>query len=196
MHWYERAFCQAVLDRAEPASGSLRLQRDDHLALLLIGYARDGFRGLRVPADIAALSASGRSLDPRLVPRALLEPLVAAALGVQVLLGVCPIDPVDSRLANRRRLRAALALWDPLLRLQGTESWADVALTDMLLAPPSGLGAALHRRLWPPLATIPERADPGPLRARVPHLEHLARTIRGFAIAAPRVARAMGSPKR
>jgi hypothetical protein len=196
MHWYERAFCQAVLDRAAPASGSLRLQRDDHLALLLIGYARDGFRGLRVPADIVALSASGRPLDPRLVPQALLEPVVAAALAVEAMLGVCPIDPVDHRVARRRRLRAALALWDPLLRLEGTRSWADVALTDLLLVPPSGLGDALRRRLWPPLATIPERSDPGRLRARVPHLEHLVRTVRGFAIGSQRVARAMRSPTR
>jgi hypothetical protein len=196
MHWYERDFCRAVLDRATPASGSLRLQRDDHLALLLIGYARDGFRGLRVPADIAALSALGRPLHPERVPDALLESLVAAALAVRELLGVCPITPVDPRIARRRRLRAALALWDPLLRLDGTKSWADVALTDLLLAPPSGLGAALHRRLWPPLATIPERSDPGPVRARVPHLEHLVRTVRGFAIGVPRVARAMRSPTR
>jgi hypothetical protein len=196
MHWYERDFCGAVLDRAAPASGSLRLQRDDHLALLLIGYARDGFRGLRVPADIAALSAAGGPLDPGRVPDALLEPLVAAAVAVRELLGVCPVDPMDPRIDRRRRLRAALALWDPLLRLEGTKSWADVALTDLLLAPPSGVGAALHRRLWPPLATIPQRSDPGPLRARVPHLEHLVRTIRGFAIGVPRVARAMRAPTR
>ena len=128
----------AVLGRAATASGSLRLQSDDHLALLLIGYARDGFRGLRVPADIVALRAAGRRLDPARVPDALREPLVAAALAVGELLGVCPIDPVDPRIARRRRLRAALALWDPLLRLEGTKSWADVALTDLLLAPPSG----------------------------------------------------------
>jgi hypothetical protein len=196
MHWYERDFCREVLDRATPASGSLRLQRDDHLALLLIGYARDGFRGLRVPADIVALSARGGPLHPGRVPETLLEPLVAAALAVRELLGVCPIDPIDRRIAGRRRLRAALGLWDPLLRLEGTKSWADVALTDLLLAPPSGLGAALHRRLWPPLATIPERSDPGALRSQVPHLEHLVRTLRGFAIGIPRAARAMGSPTR
>lgn len=196
MHWYERDFCAAALDRAVPASGSLRLQREDHLALLLIGYARDGFRGLRVPADIAALSARGGPLDPGRVPDALQGSLVAAGLAVRELLGVCPVDPVDPRVARRRRLRAALALWDPLLRLEGTNSWADVALTDLLLAPPAALGAAFHRRLWPPLATIPEREDPGAVRARVPHLEHLVRTVRGFAIALPRVARAMGAPKR
>jgi hypothetical protein len=196
MHWYERDFCRSVLDRAAPASGSLRLQRDDHLALLLIGYARDGFRGLRVPADIAALSGLGPPLDPGRVPDALLEPLVAAAVAAHELLGVCPINPVDPRIVRRRRLRAALALGDPLLRLEGTKSWADVGLVDVLLAPPSGLGAALHRRLWPPLATIPDRRDPGALRARVPHLEHLVRTVRGFAIGVPRVARAMRSPMR
>jgi hypothetical protein len=196
MHWYERDYCHAVLGRAATASGSLRLRSDDHLALLLIGYARDGFRGLRVPADIVALRAAGHRVDPARVPDALQVPLVAAALAVGELLGVCPIDPVDRRIARRRRLRAALALWDPLLRLEGTNSWADVALTDLLLAPPSGVGASLRRRLWPPLATIPERAQPGALRARVPHLEHLARAIRGFAMGAPRVARAMRAPKR
>jgi putative nucleotidyltransferase-like protein len=196
MHWYERDFCREALDRATPASGSLRLRHHDHLALLLIGYARDGFRGLRVPADIAALSARGRPLDPARVPDALQGSLVAAAVAVRELLRVCPIDPVDPRVVRRRRLRAALALWDPLLRLEGTKSWADVALTDLLLAPPAGLGAALHRRLWPPLATIPAREHAGAVRARVPHLEHLVRTVRGFAIALPRVARAMGPPKR
>lgn len=196
MHWYEREFSGAVLDRAVPTSGSLRLQRDDHLALLLIGYARDGFRGLRIPADIVALTRVGGPLEPGRVPRTLFEPLLAAALAVRELLGVCPIAPVDRRIARRRRLRAALALWDPLLRLEGTKSWADVALTDLLLAPPSGLGAALRRRLWPPLATIPERSDPGALRARAPHLEHLVRTSRGFAIGSPRVARAMRFPTR
>jgi hypothetical protein len=196
MHWYEREFCGAVLDRAVPTSGSLRLQRDDHLALLLIGYARDGFRGLRVPADIAALTRAGQPIDPGRVPDPLRDALVAAAMAVRELLGVCPVDPVDARVARTRRLRAALALWDPLLRLEGTRSWADVALTDLLLVPPSGLREALRRRLWPPLATIPERPDPGPLRARVPHLEHLVRTVRGFAIGSSRVARAMRSSTR
>jgi Uncharacterised nucleotidyltransferase len=196
MHWYERDFCRAALERAAPASGSLRLEHDDHLALLLIGYARDGFRGLRVPADIVALSARGQPLDPDRVPDALRGSLVAAALAVRELFGACPVDPLDLRVARRRRLRAALALWDPLLRLEGTKSWADVALTDLLLAPPAGLGAALHRRLWPPLATIPEREDPGAVRARAPHLEHLVRTLRGFVIGLPRVARAMRPPVR
>ena len=161
MHWYERDFCREVLDRARPESGSLRLQRDDHLALLLIGYARDGFRGLRVPADIVALSARGEPLDLGHVPDALLEPLVAAALAVRELLGVCPIDPIDRRIAGRRRLSAALGLWDPLLRLEGTKSWADVALTDLLLAPPSGLGA---RVASPPVAAAchdPRAIGPG-----------------------------------
>jgi hypothetical protein len=196
MHWYERDFCREALDRAAPTAESLRLRHDDHLALLLIGYARDGFRGLRVPADIAAMSTRGGPLDPGRVPDPLQGSLVAAALAVRELLGVSPVDPMDPRVVRRRRLRAALALRDPLLRFEGTESWADVALTDLLLAPPAGLGAALHRRLWPPLATIPERAHPGAVRARVPHLEHLVRTVRGFAIALPRVARAMGPPKR
>jgi hypothetical protein len=196
MAWYERDFCEAALDRALPVSGSVRLRPDDHLALLLIGYARDGFRGLRVPADIAALTRVTRPLDPARVPDALQGLLVSASLTVAELLGAHPIERVDPRFARRRRLHAALALGDPLLRLQGTKSWADLGLIDVLLAPPSEIGAALHRRLWPPLAAIPDRSAPGALRARVPHLEQLARTIRGFAIGAPRVARAMRARKR
>jgi hypothetical protein len=196
MAWYERDFCEAALARAALASGSVRLQPDDHLALLLIGYARDGFRGLRVAADVAALTRVAGPLNSARVPDALQGLLVAASLAAQELLGVCPIDCVDPRVAGRWQVRAALALWDPLLRLEGTNSWADVALIDVLLAPRSEVGAALHRRLWPPLPTIPEREHPGRLRARVPHLEHFARTLRGFAIAAPRVARALRASRR
>jgi hypothetical protein len=196
MAWYERDFCEGALDRATRESGRVRLQPGDHLALLLIGYARDGFRGLRVAADITALRRVAGPLDPSCVPDALQGLLVAASVAVHALLGVCPIDPIDHRFAGRRRVRASLALWDPLLRLEGTKSWADVGLIDVLLAPSSEVGAALHRRLWPPLATIPERGRSGPLRARVPHLEHLLRTARGFAIDVPRIARAMQARKR
>src|SRR5205807_1206653 len=121
---------------------------------------------------IAALSSAGGPLDPGRVPDALLEPLVAAAVAVRELLGVCPVEPMDPRIERRRRVRAALALGDPLLRLEGTKSWADVALTDLLLAPPSGVGAARPR--------VPGAAQAGAARRR--HLHAAADAARARAV--------------
>jgi hypothetical protein len=204
MHWHERDFCRQALERAALAApeggagqaGTLRLRSDDHLALLLMGYARDGFRGLRIPADIAALVRATQPLAEARIPQALLPSVVSAAIAVRDLLGVDPFEGTDRGLGRSRGVRAALALWDPLLRLEGTKNWADLYVVDVLLAPPSGLGAALRRRVWPPVPTMPERKDPGWIRARLPHLEYLARAARGFAMTVPRMARAMRSPRR
>ena len=198
--WYEREFDRAALDRAEPDSGALRLDRRDHLAMLLLGYARDGFRGLRTAADIAALArrldATGESLHDDRVPVTLRPAISAASAAVEILLGVCPIVSTGPRADTQWRGRAALALGDPLLQLPGSSRWADPALIDVLLAPSSQVGPALGRALWPRLTAIPRRPGAGRVRARLARPEHAARVLRGFALAQPRIARALPARRR
>ena len=56
LHWYERRFAADALARAQSPGGGgpLQMQPLDGLAALMLFYARDGFSGLRFPADAAA----------------------------------------------------------------------------------------------------------------------------------------------
>ena len=56
MHWYETQFAADALARAERpgAHRPLVMQPADGLAALMLFYARDGFFGLRMAADVAA----------------------------------------------------------------------------------------------------------------------------------------------
>ncbi len=56
VHWYERQFAaDAVARAAKPAADApLEMQPMDGLIALMLFYARDGFAGLRYPADAAA----------------------------------------------------------------------------------------------------------------------------------------------
>jgi hypothetical protein len=159
VHWYETRFAPAMLARSRLVDGTRRLEPVDQLAALLLFYARDGFTGLRLPADVAAWwDLHG---DDEVADR--LESLIAqhpelgeawraALVAVSPLAGL-PASAVPSSLRPRGR-RAALAWrlrnWD----LGGTTDQirANVTLVDGLLAPPDDLRAFADRHV---LASLP-----------------------------------------
>ena len=154
VHWYEASFAQGMLDRSREVDGALRPQPIDELAALLLFYARDGFAGLHLAADIAAwwdrygdpsaldgvAAVAGRHPDLGETWRASL----AVARGVAGL----PTGRIPPALRPRTRrgvLASRLSNWE--LRGDPDQIMANVALVDGLLTPPRDLGRFIHRQM-------------------------------------------------
>jgi len=179
VHWYERRFAIDALARAEqPATGEpLQMQPLDGLIALMLFYARDGFAGLRFPADAAAWwdlrcagSESPLSTDA-VVDRYpdLAGPVCVASNLLSDLVGV-PTERSDD-LPFRWRVAAGLAT--PFLEGGRQQVDSNAALTDLLLAPPRAAGDALRRVLHNAPADSP-RPMAGLLPARLGHLLRVA----------------------
>jgi hypothetical protein len=160
-HWYETGFTSALVDSSATASvGWRRAAPAYELAALLLCFARDGFWGLRLPADVAAWwdSLSGsveeRALDV-VVQRhpELAGPIVTAASVVEQLVGLPASRVVTQRRLGRRERRAGR-----LLNWTGAGTSDDLlghmSLVDWLLAPRGGRVAFLRRHLFLPSAVI------------------------------------------
>jgi hypothetical protein len=167
VHWYEERFSAELLARAGAAH---------EYAALLLFWARDGFAGLRLAADIARWwDMRGERLpDEALVAvaerhPALRRPLAVAAWNAQRLVGV------PSPFTFRRPPPAVrLGTW----RLAGDDDQirANTTLIDLLLAPPNGRGDFVRRHVLLPDAVLLERgAARNRLgRARALHVLRLA----------------------
>lgn len=155
--WYGAAFSAHLLDRARAlAPDERQVEGPELLAALLVFYARDGFQGLRLAADIAAWW--DRFGDPS--QTGLLDPLAAAfpsiahvldaAVGVcQQLVGV-PAHALRAGATHpRRRTRVAEELTNWRLSGSAHQLQADVTLVDWLLVPAGGHRAYARRWLWP-----------------------------------------------
>jgi hypothetical protein len=158
VHWYETRFARAMLARSRLVDGARRLEPVDQLAALLLFYARDGFTGLRLAADVAAwwdLHGDGHVADrlESLIAQhpQLAEAWRAALVAVSPLAGL-PASALPTFLRPRGR-RAVLAWrlrnWD--LRGATDQIRANVTLVDGLLAPRDDLGAFAHRHVFPSL---------------------------------------------
>jgi hypothetical protein len=183
VHWYEQRFSEAMLTCARPGDdGVLRAQPADEFAALLLFYARDGFAGVRLLADVAQWwDRLGAELGPDALERTvaahpdLRRPLVAAGEMAYRLAGV----PTDAMRVSGRASRRALRLADVTLRGSDARLRAELQLADLLLAPKGGRWAAVRRSLILPAAVIRSRDPSGPdgPRARVARqtIEHAAR---------------------
>jgi hypothetical protein len=197
VHWYETRFATDALHRAQRSGPHepLVMTPADGLAALTLFYARDGFAGLRMPADAAAWSdarGEGLDLDQAIADTAGRYPELAAALLVGTeLLGALVGLPTDRR-ADAYRLRMAAELATPFEEVTAAEARAKVGMVDLLLAPPRGARAALRRERQKIPAGLERRLtrhDGLPAyRART---EHVLRLARRWALAAtPAAARA------
>jgi hypothetical protein len=145
LHWYERRFSSELLERSELA---------DEAAALLLFYARDGFYGLRLAADIAAWwDRHGAELGPApLDGHAARFPELArawwaAALVAERIVGV-PAGAWFSDMAEpdrRARLAMRLANWSQ--SGDRDQLAANMALIDALLSPASSLPFVLRREM-------------------------------------------------
>jgi hypothetical protein len=205
VHWYEDRFATDALRRAGPdeATRSLAMTAADGLAALVLFFARDGFSGLRMAADVAAwwdARCTGMEADSMLGDAAerypaLVGPLTVGGELLRSLVGL-PLSP--RTLPFRWRVAGELA--DPLLELAPKQKNANASLVDVMLAPPGGVGAALRRERQ----KIPEYLERPLTRADGlgPHLargEHLLRVLRRWTLTGPSAvirAAAAGSPAR
>jgi hypothetical protein len=184
VHWYETRFAADALDRAQRSGPHepLMMTPADGLAALTLFYARDGFAGLRMPADAAAwcdARCQGLDVDGAIADTTGCYPELAAPLRVGTeLLGALAGVPT-SRRADAYRLRVAAELATPFEEVTVAEARAKVGMVDLLLAPPRGARAALRRERQKVPAGL-ERSltcrDGLPAyRARTEHVLRLAR---------------------
>jgi hypothetical protein len=149
IHWYGERFSATLLGAAEPrGDGTLRARLDHEYAALLLYWARDGFAGLRLAADVAQWwDRFGEQLPERAVGALagtypeLHTALLAAASHAERLVGVP--DPGTPPPAPPSAVRIA----DWALAAEDEQIHANVALTDVLLAPRGQRVAAVRRRL-------------------------------------------------
>lgn len=159
LHWYERRFAQEMLARSvADRSGGPRLQLADELASLLLIFARDGYLGLRIPADIGAWwDAQGQGLPPTPLdavverhPR-LRNPLLAAVDVLEREIGLPGRQLVSPSISRPRRIRTASRLVNWTMQ-GGTEEIAtSIMLNDLLLTPPGAFWVFLRHYFFQPL---------------------------------------------
>ena len=188
VHWYESRFAAEALARAERdrAGTPLRMQPADELASLILFYERDGFSGLRTPADIAGWWSTRRGapggapqLDSVAVSYpALSGPLYVGGSVVSSLVGVSALPP--RKLPLQWRLAAAIA--NPFLDGSHSRIRADASLVDVALAPPGGRRASFRRELGKVAPRRRELADNGPLLRCLTQAEHVLRILRRWGL--------------
>ncbi|MEA2444517.1 MAG: hypothetical protein QOJ12_1809 [Thermoleophilales bacterium] len=175
VHWYEEDYGAAMIERSltDPDLGRVLAPLDD-LTMLLLCYARDGFVGLRYPADIAAWwDRFGDELAPgeldRLVARhpGLERALVAAVRVTDSVVDV-PLTPLLA--AARRpdwRTRTAIRLANWAERGASDQVVANERLVDWLLSPRGGSAAFARRFVLPGRSSV-VRYDHLPAESRPP----------------------------
>jgi hypothetical protein len=188
MHWYERRFAADTLARAQQLRPGepLRMRPLDGLIALMLFYTRDGFAGLRFPADAAAwwdlrCEGSGNPLSTGDVVDCYPElagPVRVASNLFDEIVGV-PVQQADE-LPFRWRVAAGLAT--PFLDAGRQQAEANAGLTDLLLAPTKAAGDAMRRVLHnaPVDASRSLATTHGP---RTTSLAHLLRVARRWLIA-------------
>lgn len=201
VHWYETAFAPDALARAErPAPHEpLIMTPADGLAALTLFYARDGFSGLKMAADVAAW------WDRRCAPQdagellsgvAAAYPALAGALwvGAGLLTGLVGLPGTFD--GGPRRWRIAGELATPFVGPMSPQVGVHASLVDLLLTPPAGRRASVRREVQkiPKGLERPLRAADGP-SAYWARSEHLLRVMRRWALAFfPAAARTYGRP--
>jgi hypothetical protein len=199
VHWYEDSFSGDMLARSTAgADGVLAATPSDELAALLLYFARDGFYGLRLAADIAAWcdrhlgDSPTQPLDQVTVNYPRLRPaLETASLMVERYTGVPRSTLLSEPQPLRRRAAAAARLsnWSQLG--ERDQLMANISLVDGLLAPRGGASAFLRRQVFPPASEVAAlRALPPTATARLAasRVTHAAKMLARFAIALRRTA--------
>lgn len=156
VHWFEQAFSEQMLGRSRIQPGHRRrAQPADELAALLLFFARDGFLGLRLAADLGAWWDTCRAdleplaLDPLAQAHPALRPVWSTALRVAERVVGIPakhLMTIDAPPASREALASRLTNWAS----GGThdQQSADVSLVNLLLAPRQYLPETTRRHVF------------------------------------------------
>src|SRR4051812_27769998 len=162
IHWYEGDFAAAMLAGARPGDdGLLRAQPTDLATSLLLYYARDGFHGVRLAADIAVFwDRHGANLPPafltghvRRYPR--LRPALTAAAAAAERLTGAPVRSWLGEVPMDRRAALAVRLADWSQAGERDQLAANISLVGGLLGPRSSVPDFVRREL------VPDPARPG-----------------------------------
>ena len=189
VHWYERRFAADALARAtKPAADApLEMQPLDGLIALMLFYARDGFAGLRFPADAAAwwdvkCAGSAGPAPGELVAER--YPRLVAPVSVASTSAGRPrrYSARGSPCGLPFRWRVAAGLASPFLEGGRLQAEANAGLIDLLLAPPSAAGDALRRVMRNAPATASTAAQRTGL-ATGERVSHVLRVARRWALA-------------
>ena len=194
VHWYEESFSTAMLKRSTPSADGVREpDPEDDLAALLLYYARDGFFGLRAPADIAAwwdVHGEAAGDEPVLArtwadhPR-LRRPLLAACAVAESTVGVPARGLLPATDGGGRRERLASRLANPAQAGDLDQLAANVELVDALLGPADQLGEFAHRNvLLEPgqIARVYELRRTGRLRLQLLRWLHVPKVLARYAL--------------
>jgi hypothetical protein len=189
VHWYETRFAADALARADRAAPHEPLIMDsaDGLAALMLFYARDGFAGLRIPADAATwwdTRCEGCDLDALVEHTATRYPQLGGPLrlGAEILAALVGLP--TSLETSRFRFGVAAQLATPFEEVTLAQVKTKVGLVDLLLAPRRGARASVRRerqKIPPGLERPLTRQDP--LAARLARAEHVLRTLRRWTLA-------------
>jgi hypothetical protein len=150
VHWYEDRFSSDALARADRAAPHqpLVMAPSDGLAALTLFYARDGFAGLRMPADAATwweIRCDGADADAIFEAQVDRYPELSGPLRVGSYLLVTVTGIPARREVGRLRWRVAAQLATPFDEVTAVQVKANASLVDTLLAPRGGAGDAVRR---------------------------------------------------
>ncbi len=193
LHWRvhrgETRFSAGMLARSAPGrDGVLVAAPCDELTALLLMYARDGFAGLRLAADVAAWwDRHARELGPCGIEGLVREhPSISRTLTTAVALTERLVGVPGHRLLSQKELASAsklamrLANWS--LRGSRSQIDANAYLVEWVLSPPTQRPAVMYRQF-----VLASREIAGPedhMWSRLGSIvSHTARVIRRFAIA-------------
>ncbi len=156
VHWYETRSGATMLRRAIREGATRRLTSTDEFASLLLFYARDGFTGVRALASIASWwdRYGDDSLPAQLSAFVAEFPELGAALTQSA--------EIASDLSGIPRLAGLVSVngssWRPHSQARRLVNWrlgqseeqtsAEVALVDVLLAPPGAKWQSLRRQVF------------------------------------------------
>jgi hypothetical protein len=143
VHWADERHGEAIVSRAAPAGagGSLTPAASDDLAMLLLCYARDGFVGVRLAADIAGLwdrlgaDLGPNALEPFAVAHPDLVPALASAALVAQTTAAVPAGVLFSESTLRCAPKRALRLADPLALSDPQQLRAQTVLIEQATIP-------------------------------------------------------------
>jgi Uncharacterised nucleotidyltransferase len=172
IHWYERRFAaERLLPPTLDADASWRPQPADQLAALLLFYARDGFIGLRLAADLSSWwdrfgsSLPERGLDPVIADYPeLARAIVIAARAAGRVVGLPDERAICGSGVGRARERLGVRLANPDPRESQAQLYADRGFVDGLLTPPHGFADFVRRQLLPPREILDQQAGHGQRR--------------------------------
>jgi len=166
IHWYEREFSRDLLARARVEDGLLRPRDEDLATSLLLFYARDGFYGVRLAADIAAWwdrygdGLHGAFLEEHALRYPSLAPAMTAAVAVaEQVTGVPSGEWLGLGATHAHRVSLATRLADWTQAGDPDQLRANVSLVSGLLGPWGSAPDFVRRELFLQGLSAAQRAE-------------------------------------